>query len=615
MRKPFSPFRLPRPFSIHPSGSSGSSSSSYIEITIPAGTVSSNLTDFPTFIDLSYMPDSFWSGVKVDGGDIRVSNSTETSLPVDMLEIDTTAKTGRLFFLADSIATATDTTFRLLFGNSSNNLLAATDPLGRNAVWADYHRVFLLDGTGVDRTGSGNDATLTNTTGVLVVSNLEKEVDVHQGVCWDGTHYYAVDTNAIKKYDSSWNLVDTNNDPVGDAAIAGANHCGAPEVHGGLLYIPVELYTSPTSYSAMHICRYSTTDLSFVGKWDISAQGHEASAIAYCDDDDLLYVASYANSQGDKLWKYDPADGGAYIGQLALSVTHTRKQGLTFWNGYFYYSTYDSGRERTWRLDPDGTVLNCVFESSYSGVYEGIGHRDDGLLQLIDGSPSAVYLMQPAAEVYPGFIGTAYENYAKAASVTKLTAWSMGVTGVVEALPPEASAIVSYTQDGSTTNSHRETLGLRLSPRNPGLWNSTDGWLTDSLPVALRGQYRFNATHNGTTARKFYRNGTPTTDSGVAQLPAGTGDALYIGKRDNGTSENWRGAIGFVYLRNGILTDDWIAAESLNLLSPGSFYTTAFTAADGAELLTGDAQSGTDQLLLSGDMQSGTDTLQTSVRI
>lgn len=34
--------------------------------------------------------------------------------------------------------------------------------------------------------------------------------------------------------------------------------------------------------------------------------------------------------------------------------------------------------------------------------------------------------------------------------------------------------------------------------------------------------------------------------------------------------------------------------------------------ADGAELTSGDMQSGTDKILLSGDMQSGTDALQTS---
>jgi hypothetical protein len=34
---------------------------------------------------------------------------------------------------------------------------------------------------------------------------------------------------------------------------------------------------------------------------------------------------------------------------------------------------------------------------------------------------------------------------------------------------------------------------------------------------------------------------------------------------------------------------------------------------DGAELLSGDMQSGTDALLTSGDMQSGTDVIQTSI--
>jgi hypothetical protein len=40
-------------------------------------------------------------------------------------------------------------------------------------------------------------------------------------------------------------------------------------------------------------------------------------------------------------------------------------------------------------------------------------------------------------------------------------------------------------------------------------------------------------------------------------------------------AEMFRGAINLVYLRNGILSAEWLAAEAANWLDPGAFYSVA----------------------------------------
>jgi hypothetical protein len=106
---------------------------------------------------------------------------------------------------------------------------------------------------------------------------------------------------------------------------------------------------------------------------------------------------------------------------------------------------------------------------------------------------------------------------------------------------------------------------------NWGCWNSTDAWLMGSGSTSNT-PYRLAYTHNGTTARKFYVNGTETVDNTVAQRPT-AGDTFFCGASRSTGAEPFRGAINFVYLRNGVLSANWLAAEAVNCITPASFYT------------------------------------------
>ena len=105
---------------------------------------------------------------------------------------------------------------------------------------------------------------------------------------------------------------------------------------------------------------------------------------------------------------------------------------------------------------------------------------------------------------------------------------------------------------------------------NWGLWNSSDSWLMGGGSASNQ-PYRLAATHDGTPSRKLYVDGVEVVDNTVAQRPT-SGAMLFIGASRASAAETFRGAINLVYLRNGILSADWLAAEADNWLDPGSFY-------------------------------------------
>ena len=138
-----------------------------VKITVDHTKVDANLTDFPVYVDLSNLPSNFFTHVKSDGGDIRITKSDGiTELPREVVSIDTSTQTGELHFKADSLSSTTDTDFYVYYGNSSASEPAVTDTYGRNNVWTKYEGVWHLqeavnnstDGY-VDSTGNGHDGT------------------------------------------------------------------------------------------------------------------------------------------------------------------------------------------------------------------------------------------------------------------------------------------------------------------------------------------------------------------------------------------------------------------------------------------------------------------------
>jgi hypothetical protein len=544
-------------------------------LTVPSGTVTSDLTDFVVYVDLTDMPSEFWTNVKSDGGDVRVYESDgQTLVPHDMVAIDRANQRGDLYFKASLLA-ASDNLFKVTCGNPALSKLATSDINGRNAVWSDYEVAINFHEPTVDRTGNGATVAVTNgSTDPLGGIAISGDTDCHQGVAWDGTYYYTINDNRIRKWNSSWVAQADNTDPIGASAIVGVDHCGDPEVSGGLLYIPLELYPN-SPYDNQHIVVFDTDALSFVTSFDISAQAHEVSSYAINPVNGLLYASSYED--GSKLWAYDPADGSYESGSdITLSTTIANIQGITFFDGFLWVSSDAGGAtHRIYKCQTDGTVLEVVYRKpTTAGNIEGLSHKDDTLLVLTDiGTPEVVHELHRLAALWPGYLGLMGDTYAVASGISQLTSWTMGCNAVIYG-KWQNGAILSYGRATGDGNSVRATLARRASPDEFGLWNTTDSWITSSADNPAEQQlYRLVATHHGTTIRRLFVDGVQVgTDSGVAQKPGSPGDALWIGVEDADLAEEFTGAIQHVYLRSGILSDDWLAAEDDSWRTPETFY-------------------------------------------
>lgn len=115
-----------------------------ISITIDSSLITGTLTDYPLYIDLDDMPDSYHSAVQSDGDDTRASDATHTtSHPIELVVIDTTAKTGEVHVLVPSVSASVDTTIFLYYGSAGAS--ASTTAAD---VWVNYMGVWHMQASG-----------------------------------------------------------------------------------------------------------------------------------------------------------------------------------------------------------------------------------------------------------------------------------------------------------------------------------------------------------------------------------------------------------------------------------------------------------------------------------
>lgn len=549
-----------------------------VGITVAAASVASNLTAFPVYVDLSGMPSGFWTHLaSTRGADIRVYNSSNAQIPFDLFRLDPIAQSGAMFVRTD-LSSSVATTFYIEYGDPARALLPPTDTYGRNAVWADYHRVYLMGESFADRTGNGADLIADGSPTTFTETSTSANLGVHQGVAYDGTYYYLFDTNSIKKYDASFSLVATNSNPVGDVG-NGTNHVGDGCVVDGVIYLPVENYTNISTWSNQRLARFDAATLAFIDSVSVSAQGAEVSSVCYCEDDDRLYVTSFAD--GSKLWKYNRSSL-AFISTVSLSSTIPEIQGITYWRGAFWINSDNT--DATYRVEYNGTVRPAVYnKAGAGGAYEGIDHTLDGLLVLHDTSGSGtgvIRTIKPDNQA-KAVRGGGEFNVAGAANagfhangLSKYTTWTMGATISIAAKGANG-AIVSYESEASSGTTDRVTFAFRNTTDRIGLWNVTDGWLENSIGApSTNTAYRVNCYHNGTSGRGIYVNGANATTTGSSTAkPTGSAPMrIWIALENAIMAEDFRGSIGFVYLRPSVLTANWLAAEYSNINAPGSFY-------------------------------------------
>lgn len=135
------------------------------KITVLAAKVFANETNIPVYFDLSNAPAGFWTHVKSDGGDIRITQSDGvTRQALELVHINTSSNIGEIHYKASSLSSSGNTDFYVVYGNAGASQPAVGAAYGRNSVWTDYEDTSHLTEQGngtpgeyVDSTGNGHD--------------------------------------------------------------------------------------------------------------------------------------------------------------------------------------------------------------------------------------------------------------------------------------------------------------------------------------------------------------------------------------------------------------------------------------------------------------------------
>ena len=117
-----------------------------LALTITKSLVAGTVTNFPVYVNLADLPVAFFSNVRSDGGDIRVTRSDGiTEVPIELVAISTGGKTGELHFKGD-LSAASTTTFYLYYSNATGTAYAANATYGSQNVWTNsYSGVYHLN--------------------------------------------------------------------------------------------------------------------------------------------------------------------------------------------------------------------------------------------------------------------------------------------------------------------------------------------------------------------------------------------------------------------------------------------------------------------------------------
>lgn len=130
------------------------------KITIDHTKVDANLMDFPVDLNLSNLSSNFFSKVKNDGSDIRITKSDgKSQTAIEVTSVDSVDHTGEVYFKAD-LSSSVDTSFYIYYGNTSAVTPGKSSTFGSQNVWSNgYSSVWPFGINAQDSTTSGYDGT------------------------------------------------------------------------------------------------------------------------------------------------------------------------------------------------------------------------------------------------------------------------------------------------------------------------------------------------------------------------------------------------------------------------------------------------------------------------
>lgn len=479
-------------------------------VVIPASLIGSDLTDFPTPINLAQLSDEFWASVASDGSDIRVFDSEGIRLPVDVVTIDTDAFTGWMVVKAD-LSSSVDTELTVDTGGSSPTL-ASPEALSITNPGAE----------------TGDVTGWTSTVGGLIArQDLGQSGDIapHAG---GGTFYFAGGDNA---------------ETVAHQDVA-----------------------VPAGYESIIDAGGAALDLTWwLGGYSGTGDDDSGSMkITFLDDmdsqigDEIQFPQREKDNSWEELTVHRLVPAGTR--KVRLTMRMVRVDG-TQNNAYI-----DTISASIYQVDPYGPAFAW---SDYEAVYAFGGDLNDRTIHenhltnrenTPDGYLSNIALaLGGGVDISVGGDWQAACDNARAGGGV----FTMAVT-VEQTVDPGASnpqAMTRCRAFGGGTK--RATLGERHTGNTWTNFDDDNSWNDAGVTSAADGlQHRLHAVYNGTVNRKLYLDGVlEATDTTITAQTDSNGWGTIVIGGGSSSGADWLGYIGFAYLRFDELSADWIAAE------------------------------------------------------
>jgi hypothetical protein len=197
------------------------------------------------------------------------------------------------------------------------------------------------------------------------------DTGLNQGIANDGTYNYGITTTGVYKYDANWGQIAANQKA---GAQVGVNHLGDGCVYNGVLYVAACDWAGCGSWGNSRIGKWNTSDLSYIGYVDISAQNFDAAGCSIDTTDGYLWVCSFCNADGT-YYKYNLSDL-SYVGSITPSPAFTYVQGIEYYGGHLFVSVLDTGIIKM-DINGSGQIAIITHSALNTGEIEGLDVNKD----------------------------------------------------------------------------------------------------------------------------------------------------------------------------------------------------------------------------------------------
>lgn len=221
-----------------------------------------------------------------------------------------------------------------------------------------------------------------------------------QGVATDpaGTLYVS-STRELTAYNAQWGVIWDNANPLAGMPAA-VHHLGDVEYSNGYLYAPVEAWNGCGSFAPVFLAVYNAGTGQLVTWSDITADGHEASAVAVVPASNQVVVTSFCPNENGftTLWNYDlntlttnpPGSPMVYSSTTTLSSAISWIQGIS-WNAdaqeFAISADVDGTAGSLWLATYTGDVTGPIYvvPTAVGIELEGVDYTSDDLYYLESG--------------------------------------------------------------------------------------------------------------------------------------------------------------------------------------------------------------------------------------